>query len=1133
MLDRLWFRLLVAMCLILALAVGTVGWLMKDATKDIFAEYVEDVSSARALRVERVLARQYQRNQSWAGAESVVQLVADLSGQQVVLANSSGQVVADSQNRLVGQWVQPHLFGEPLIITHREQPVGSVYLDPLRPTNRVDNRGQTFLSLVDHYLLWAVAVGILAALILSLLLARWLAAPLEALTRAARRMERGDLSQAIDVRIGGEVGALATAFNKTAQSLARVEGLRKQMVADIAHELRTPLTNIRGYLEGIQDGVVQPNAETLSILEHELAQLTRLVDDLQDLALVESGQLTLTRRATDLRDLVGRELRILRPQAEAHGVRLVEELPAGLPLISADAGRLGQAIRNVLRNALLHTSQAGSITASATKEDGSVLVRIRDTGCGIAPEHLPHIFERFYRGDSARPRHGQGGHGLGLTICRELVQAHGGQVSAESTLGHGSLFTIRLPLRSSHDGLVEDEHVHETLPAIPPAGWFRLVRSGTLLAALFGAIAGLVEIGLLAVSERKPQTFADLFGYAILIDAGAFALVGGLASLVALAVTRVLRRRFDLARLVAIWAPGGFLMVGAMAYLRWKELYNRDDSIGAPQALFAQVAIFGLAAWLALLAGALFAPSRFSNARALLFGKRLAPAALAALVAISSVGIAHDLGRHGFNLGLPAAAATDGGGPSGPLLVSRGGEGLQAPRDDNPAGYAAADAGNPNVLLVTVDSLRADHLGAYGYLKARTQTLDRLAAEGVRFTNAVSNQPDVNAAHASLFTSLYPAKHGLRRQMMDVLPPDTLTMAEYLRDKGYATSGLFSWMSFEPAYSGMERGFQSYLDLTVNLPGYLADRRSSTLAATYQRLKSSLALPGAVDRQSPPADQPREQLDGRADVTTEAAINWLRGHQVASRGQPFFLWVHYFDPHYPYTPPPPFDQLEPDGCSNCLDGGLDTIRRLRSEPRPELGPAQISRLLQYYDGEVAFVDRELGRLLQTVRTLEIEQNTLLILTSDQGQSFGEHERWLNGGSLHDPEVHIPLIMRLPGRLPAGLVVDAVAQQIDVLPTVLELVGLPIPEGVQGRGLARIIRGQDDGIDRYGIAELRDRSAVSVVTRDWRLIKNTVDGSIALYRAVEDPDGLHDLADAEPEIVAELEAVLEQWRAEHP
>src|SRR5919202_1442515 len=178
--DRLWLLLLLGMSLALAFAVGTVALLANHATSESFADYFEDVSQARAARVEDVLSRHYQRRQSWVGVEPIIQLVADLAGQRVVLADSSGQVVADSQNKLVGQHVQADWGGNPVIITYDEKPVGSVYLDPLRPSKRVDNRGQTFLSVTNSYLLWAAAAGLLAALIVSLLLSRWLVAPLEA-----------------------------------------------------------------------------------------------------------------------------------------------------------------------------------------------------------------------------------------------------------------------------------------------------------------------------------------------------------------------------------------------------------------------------------------------------------------------------------------------------------------------------------------------------------------------------------------------------------------------------------------------------------------------------------------------------------------------------------------------------------------------------------------------------------------------------------------------------------------------------------------------------------------------------------------------------------------------------------------
>ena len=446
-------------------------------------------------------------------------------------------------------------------------------------------------------------------------------------------------------------------------------------------------------------------------------------------------------------------------------------------------------------------------------------------------------------------------------------------------------------------------------------------------------------------------------------------------------------------------------------------------------------------------------------------------------------------------------------------------------------GRAAAAARPPNVLLVTIDSLRGDHLGAAGNSRARTPNLDGLAGGGVRFSNAVANQPDGTPAHASILTGTYPATHGVRRPMVDLLPHDVPTLAETLADHGYVTAGLYSWLSLEPAYSGLERGFQSYADLTVNRPSYLADSRTSTLAATYKRLKSVLALPGAMDPQVAFSDEVAEQLDGKADVTSAGAIAWLNEYRDKARGggQPFFLWVHYFDPHYPYTPPPPFDQIEPDDCGDCGDGGLQTIRKLKAEPNPDVSPAQLGRLIQYYDGEVAFTDRELGRLLEALRRGGLDQNTLIVVVGNHGESFGEHGHWLHGGSLYGSEVRVPLLMRLPGRLPSGRVVDAVAQQIDLVPTILDLLGLPVPPRVEGRSLLSVIRGEDPGNDRFAVAELGSRTAVSVVTRDWRLLKNTESGAVELYRTADDAA---DLTETEPERLAELEWLLEAWREVH-
>jgi two-component system sensor histidine kinase BaeS len=215
------------------------------------------------------------------------------------------------------------------------------------------------------------------------------------------------------------------------------------MVSDIAHELRGPLTNIRGYLEAAEDGVVPLDRDLLDSLIHQSATLERLVDDLQDLALADAGRLRLHAEPIDAAEIVGVVGAAHHAAAEAAGISLEIEAEANVPVV-ADPHRLQQAVGNLTGNAIRYTRRGGRVTLSALVSGDAAVITVRDTGVGIADEHLPHIFERFYRADASRSRQ-TGGSGLGLAITKYLVEAHGGTIEVSSQLESGSTFVIRLP----------------------------------------------------------------------------------------------------------------------------------------------------------------------------------------------------------------------------------------------------------------------------------------------------------------------------------------------------------------------------------------------------------------------------------------------------------------------------------------------------------------------------------------------------------------------------------------------------------------------------------------------------------------------------------------------------------------
>jgi two-component system sensor histidine kinase BaeS len=279
------------------------------------------------------------------------------------------------------------------------------------------------------------------------MLSRRVVRPIGTLTAASRRFGQGDLTQRVQVRGRDELAELARSFNRMADSLQAGEERQRRLVADVAHELRTPLANLRGYLEALKDGVVPADPELFANLHREAVLQQRIVDDLQDLALAEAGRLAYHRTAVDLAELLETCATAHRAAVEAAGVDLRTRAGRDL-LVDADPDRLRQVLGNLVANALRATPSGGSITlGAAAGGDATATLTVRDTGVGIPPEDLPHIFDRFWRADASRERT-SGGSGLGLAIARQIVTDHEGRIEAESRPGAGTTITITLPRRA-------------------------------------------------------------------------------------------------------------------------------------------------------------------------------------------------------------------------------------------------------------------------------------------------------------------------------------------------------------------------------------------------------------------------------------------------------------------------------------------------------------------------------------------------------------------------------------------------------------------------------------------------------------------------------------------------------------
>ena len=311
------------------------------------------------------------------------------------------------------------------------------------PTSTQQER---FETVVDQALLIAAFAALTAAIIVSLFVSRRIVEPLQELSLVSRRLAQGYFRERTSIRSDDELADLSQSVNQLAETLEKTEQRRLGLITDVAHELRTPLTTIEGYMEGLIDGVIAPEPQIFAMVQHEAVRLKWMIEEMALLSRVEAGQVRVDIKPVELLELIKQVVAQFQPQVTAQGLTLILDLPETFPVLLADVDRVEQILINLLANALQYTPSGGQITLAARAVDFVAHLSVQDTGIGIQAEHLPHIFERFYRVEKSRSRQ-HGGAGIGLTIARHLVYAHGGEIWVESDgQGHGATFHFTLPL---------------------------------------------------------------------------------------------------------------------------------------------------------------------------------------------------------------------------------------------------------------------------------------------------------------------------------------------------------------------------------------------------------------------------------------------------------------------------------------------------------------------------------------------------------------------------------------------------------------------------------------------------------------------------------------------------------------
>jgi signal transduction histidine kinase len=441
-------KLLLAFLIISLISVGLIVLSVRWVTENEFRSYL---FTQNRNSIIAALADYYRLNGTWVGVENVPLLPGQASTPRFAsgserffsLVDTSGHVLLAGSGDKVGDLLPQSIIqnGTPIIVNGKT--VGTLITS--QPTLRVSPAEAAFLNRVKQISTLS-AVGVIAlGLLLAFLLTRALTRPIRELTAATRAVSAGQLEQEVPVHSRDELGELAISFNRMNAELARANGLRRQMTADIAHELRTPVSVILGHAEAVHEGVMAPSLEAFEIIRTEAERLDDLIEDLRTLSRADAGELPIEVHLVSPAALLERVQAIHKQRADQKKISLIVLEGVELPMVSVDSGRMVEALSNLVDNALLYTPEGGSVNLSAGQVAGGLEFRVQDSGPGIAENELERVFERFYRSDPSRQRN-QNGSGLGLAIAKSIVEKHNGKIWAESQPGRGTTMVVQLPL---------------------------------------------------------------------------------------------------------------------------------------------------------------------------------------------------------------------------------------------------------------------------------------------------------------------------------------------------------------------------------------------------------------------------------------------------------------------------------------------------------------------------------------------------------------------------------------------------------------------------------------------------------------------------------------------------------------